>query len=249
MAQDLWLYGQHPVRAALGNLRRHVRAVFAEKPAQWHELAHTRNVPVTQRSNRDLSAMLVDAGSAAHNAIHQGVVLQCRPLKTLSLATFLSAPRGESTLVLVLDQITDPRNVGAILRSAEAFGASAILTALRHTPPETAVMAKAASGALDALEHISVPNIARALQSMKQNGFWVFGLTQDGTVPLSSMPCDCPNALVIGSEGRGIRPLVLAQCDQSVRIPMHPQRTVDSLNVAQAACVALFQWSTTCCPD
>ena len=230
----LWLYGIHAVTAALANPRRKVlRAVLTERAAQEigakllgrvkHEIADTNAV-----------SRLLPEG-----AVHQGVALQCEKLPKLDLEDVLSAPSEKRRIVVVLDQISDPHNEGAILRSAAAFGASAVVVQDRHAPPESGVLAKAASGALDTVLYVEVVNISRALEDLGRLGFWRIALAGDGEQVLAEATTRGDIALVLGSEGSGIRRLVREHCDTSAFIPID-QKT-ESLNVSNAAAVALYE--------
>jgi 23S rRNA (guanosine2251-2'-O)-methyltransferase len=232
-ADGLWLYGLHAVKAALANPRRKVkRAVLTARAAEEigpkllgrvrHELA-----------DGDAVARVLPAG-----AVHQGVALQCEPLPGRKLEDVLE-PSESRRIVLVLDQISDPQNAGAILRTAAAFGVSAVVVQDRHSPPETGVLAKAASGALDIVPVISVVNISRALEELSKLGFWRIALAADGEGPLKDTTADGDIALVLGSEGSGIRRLVRENCDTAAYVPM--QSAMESLNVSNAAAIALYE--------
>ena len=232
----LWLYGLHAIRAALANPRRKVvRAVLTERAAA--ELGRPLIGRVKwETSQPEAIGRLLPAGS-----VHQGAALLCEPLPPVDLGALLAAPRGALRIVVVLDQITDPHNVGAILRSAAAFGAFAVIVQDRHSPPESGVLAKAASGALDGVPYVRVVNIARALEELGDAGFWRIGLAGDGEQVLGEAASRGDMALVLGSEGEGLRRLVRERCDVCAFIPIG--RDMESLNVSNAAAVALYELS------
>ena len=163
----------------------------------------------------------------------------CEPLPKCRLEDLLEKSPGKRCVIVVLDQITDPHNVGAILRSAAAFGALAVVVQDRHAPLESGVLAKAASGALDRIPYIQVVNIARAVQALGQRGFWRVALTGDGTQTLREAMTEGDVVVVLGSEGSGIRRLVRESCDVTAAIPIAPG--VESLNVSNAAAIALYE--------
>jgi 23S rRNA (guanosine2251-2'-O)-methyltransferase len=165
-------------------------------------------------------------------AVHQGLLAEADPLPALDIDDL-----DPDRVVIVLDQITDPHNVGAILRSAAAFAASAVVTTARHSPEATGVLAKAASGALEYVPIITVPNLARALDALKRRNVFVVGLDSSGDVDLASADLRAPLALVLGAEGKGLRHLTRATCDVVARLDL-PGR-LKSLNVSNAAALAL----------
>jgi 23S rRNA (guanosine2251-2'-O)-methyltransferase len=230
----LWLYGLHTVRAALANRgRRAKRAVLTDRAAEVigpallgrvrHEIANSEQV-----------ARLLPAG-----AVHQGAALLCEGLPKRALKDAIGATEGRRRIVLVLDQISDPHNVGAILRTAAAFGVSAVVVQDRHAPPESGALAKAASGALDIVPYIEVVNIARALEELGEMGFWRIALAGEGESPLKGAAHGGDVALVLGSEGSGIRRLVRERCDTAAFVPVDAQ--MESLNVSNAAAIALYE--------
>jgi 23S rRNA (guanosine2251-2'-O)-methyltransferase len=171
------------------------------------------------------------------DALHQGVALLVEPLESVALEDAIAASDGP---VLLLDQVTDPRNVGAILRSAAAFGAACVVLQDRHAPPETGAVARAASGALDIVPVVREVNLSRAIASLQKSGFWVMGLTGDASRTLAeARPKDRRIALVLGAEDTGLRRLQRETCDELVRLPITP--AMESLNVAAAAAVALYE--------
>jgi 23S rRNA (guanosine2251-2'-O)-methyltransferase len=222
------------VRAALANPRRHVkRAVFTERAAE--EIGR----PLLSRIRWDVA----DADSVARHvpsgAVHQGAALLCDPLPMLPLEEVLATPSTGKSTVLVLDQITDPHNVGAILRSAAAFDARTVIVQDRHAPPESGTLAKAASGALDLVPYVSVVNIARTLEELGKAGYWRIALAGDGEQTLKEACATGPAALVLGSEGEGLRRLVRERCDVTAFIPIETR--MESLNVSNAAAIALYE--------
>jgi 23S rRNA (guanosine2251-2'-O)-methyltransferase len=171
--------------------------------------------------------------------VHQGVALQVEKLPKLDLEDVLSSLSEKRRIVVVLDQISDPHNVGAILRSAAAFGVSAVVVQDRHAPPESGVLAKSASGALDALPYVEVVNISRALEDLGRLGFWRIALAGDGEQSLQEAAHPGDIAIVLGSEGSGIRRLVREHCDVAAFIPI--ACNTESLNVSNAAAVTLYE--------
>jgi 23S rRNA (guanosine2251-2'-O)-methyltransferase len=190
-----------------------------------------KDVPVTLADVADLGR-LVPA-----DAPHQGVVIEVEPLGDVWLDEIV-AGAGNRAVLLVLDQVTDPHNVGAILRSAAAFGAIGIVTQDRHSPPESGALAKAASGALETTPWVRAVNLARALEEIAEAGFWRIGLTGDADTELKEALGPERVALVLGAEGPGLRPNTREHCDSLARLPI--TSAVESLNVSNAAAVALY---------
>ena len=224
------LWGKHAVAAALDNPRRKVVRAWATRDAAAF-MKFPEGVPVTFAEAPDLGRLVPS------DAPHQGVVIEVEPLDEAWLDDVLTdAP--EKAVLLVLDQVTDPHNVGAILRSAAAFGAIAIVTQDRHSPPESGALAKAASGALERMPWVRVVNLARALEEIGEAGFWRIGLAGDATVELRDALGPARVALVLGAEGAGLRPNTREHCDSLARLPIGD--AVESLNVSNAAAVALY---------
>ena len=199
--------------------------------ADIEPLARQRGVPLEVADRQEIDRL------AGPDMVHQGLAMEVEPLEPLALQDLPDAAPGRP--LLVLDQVTDPRNVGAILRSAAVFGAVAMLVQDRHAPPETAALAKAASGALESVPLVRVGNLARALDEVKDAGYWTVGLAGEVDETLNDVPLDRPVALILGAEGDGMRRLTREGCDQVVRIDMVPNE-VGSLNVSNAAAVALY---------
>jgi 23S rRNA (guanosine2251-2'-O)-methyltransferase len=224
------LWGRHAVAAALDNPERRVLRAWATRDAAAF-MQFPKDVAVTLAEVSDLGRLV------PHDAPHQGVVIEVEPLEDAWLDELLTgAP--ETAVLLVLDQVTDPHNVGAILRSAAAFGALGIVTQDRHSPPESGVVAKAASGALERVPWVRVVNLARTLEEIGDAGFWRIGLTGDADMELKDALGPAKVALVLGAEGAGLRPNTREHCDALARLPISD--AVESLNVSNAAAVALY---------
>jgi 23S rRNA (guanosine2251-2'-O)-methyltransferase len=229
-----WLYGIHAARAALANPRRKIlRARLVEPVWQQLKTQFPPEIP-SQICQADQISQIVPPG-----AVHQGVALLCEPLPSVDLEEILATTPSESRRIAVLDQITDPHNEGAILRSAAAFGFAAVVVQTRHSPPETGVLAKAASGALDLVPRVSVVNIARALEEMGRAGVWRVALAADGAEDIRNALSGRDLAVVLGAEGSGLRRLVRERCDTSACIPV--ASAVGSLNVSNAAAIAFYE--------
>jgi len=229
-----WLYGQHAVQAALANPRRKLgRAVLTPRAT---EALGSRLLARVQVETAEPAAIdrLLPPG-----AVHQGAALEAWPLKSPDLDDVLAQPAEGRRVVLVLDQLSDPHNVGAILRTAAAFGVTAVVVQDRNAPPQSGALAKAASGALDIIPYLEVVNIARALDQLAERGFWRIALAGDGESSLAEAVPAGDVALVLGSEGAGIRRLVREHCEASAFIPI--SKTMESLNVSNAAAVALYE--------
>jgi 23S rRNA (guanosine2251-2'-O)-methyltransferase len=223
------LYGWHSVTAALANPARRIRRILATENAVRRLADDGIKLPIAPELVRPDAI----AARLSPDAVHQGILAEADPLTAPELAD-LSA----DGTVLVLDQITDPHNVGAILRTAAAFAVAAIVTTARHSPEATGVLAKSASGALELVPIISVQNLARALAELKEQGFLVVGLDSAGTDELTAMKLSAPLALVLGAEGKGLRQGTRAVCDRLARLDL--PGAIKSLNVSNAAALALY---------
>jgi len=223
-------WGRHAVAAVLDNPNRKVLRAWATRDGAA-VMNFPKDVPLTLADVADLGRLV------PHDAPHQGVVIEAEPLEDVWLDGILQSA-GERSVLLVLDQVTDPHNVGAILRSAAAFGAAGIVTQDRHSPPEGGVIAKAASGALERVPWARVVNLARALEEIGEAGFWRIGLAGDAETDLAAALGPKRVALVLGAEGPGLRHNTREHCDALARLPISD--AVESLNVSNAAAIALY---------
>jgi len=227
-----WIYGWHAVNAALANPERPVRRILASEAAA-PRLKLPRKLPEPQvLPPREMDNLL------GRDAVHQGIAALVAPLPGFVLEDILHIAEPTGPL-LVLDQVSDPHNVGAILRSAAAFGAVGILFPKDHSAPESAVMAKAACGAVDMVPRITVTNLASALRELKEHGWWVIGLDGEATQQLHRINPSKKMVLVLGAEGKGMRRLTAELCDELAKLPIDAR--MESLNVSNAAAIALYQ--------
>ncbi len=230
----LWLHGTHAVLAALANPARHSRRLLATLEAG-------RSLPATLPLG--LKAEIVERRALDQllrpGTVHQGMALLTAPLPEVDIEDACPPEAGRRNLVVVLDQVSDPHNVGAILRSAAAFGARALVVTERHAPDATASLAKAASGALEIVPLVRVTNLARALDRLATLGYWRIGLTGGADQTLAALDATGDVALVLGAEGSGLRRLTAERCDLLARLPIAP--AMESLNVSNAAAVALYE--------
>ena len=223
------LYGWHTVSAALANPNRKIRKLLLTENAArrlGEENIDTRVTPEIVRPQ------LIDQ-RLGPDAVHQGMLAEADPLPSPDIETL-----KQEGMVLVLDQITDPHNVGAILRSAAAFAVKAIVTTARHSPEATGVLAKSASGALELVPLVLVQNLARALTALNERGFLTVGLDSEGSDDLSKVELREPLALVLGAEGKGLRQLTRETCAAVARLDMPGE--IKSLNVSNAAVLSLY---------
>ncbi|WP_420137360.1 TrmH family RNA methyltransferase [Sphingomonas sp.] len=229
-------WGRHAVSAALANPERKVRRVWGTRETLAAFGGFPADLPVTYAEVADLGRLV------PQDAPHQGIVIEVDPLPDIWLGDLLEQGVGNQRPLLVLDQVTDPHNVGAVLRSAAAFDALGLVTQDRHAPPESGALARSASGALEIVPWVRVVNLARALDEIGEAGFWRIGLT--GTAPrlLGDAIAGARVALVLGAEGEGMRQNTEAHCDELAKLPISPR--VESLNVSNAAAIALYAVAT-----
>jgi 23S rRNA (guanosine2251-2'-O)-methyltransferase len=235
--QAVWLYGRHPVLAALANPERRIERILATKDvAERHAKDFGKDVAAkVQILPRDDLAQRLPAG-----AVHQGLAILVAPLEEPQLEDLL-ARCGDQAMVLVLDQVTDPHNVGAILRSAAAFGVAGVIVTERNAPADTGVLAKSASGALEIVPLVRAVNLARTLDQLKEAGFWTYGLDERGDTPIAGLDMAGRVCIVLGAEGEGLRRLTAEKCDRLVTIPT--SQALAALNVSNAAAIASYEWA------
>ena len=232
-----WLYGHHAVTAALGNperkLLRLARTGADIEPGEVE--GGSADWPEWEQVPRDILESWLPAG-----AVHQGIAAKVHPLPERGIEDVVAeAADLTKAVVLILDQVTDPQNVGAILRSAAAFGAIAVVLTERHAAPESGALAKAASGALEHVPLIRVANLARAIEILKKGGFWIAGLAAEAERTLADAKLSGKIGLALGAEGPGLRRLTREHCDLLVRLPTGGP--IDHLNVSNAAAVSLYE--------
>jgi 23S rRNA (guanosine2251-2'-O)-methyltransferase len=234
-----WIYGEHAVLGALGNPARRLKSLLIGKGSEppravLAAAAEHPGLDIRTAVGREEFARILP-----ESAVHQGIAVQALPLDQPDLEALPPAPEGRRSLVVLLDQVTDPQNVGAILRSACAFGARAVVATDRNAAPESGALAKAASGALEAIPYIRVTNLVRALDRLKESGHWSVGLSADAAPLLADLDLGPGVVLILGSEGRGLRRLTAAHCDFQARLPTLGR--LADLNVSNAAAVALYE--------
>src|SRR5262245_30502438 len=223
------LYGWHTVKAALENPARRIRRLYATENA----VRRLADDGVALAVKPELVRPDAIAARLGPDAVHQGLLAEADPLPSPALEDIAA-----DGIVLVLDQITDPHNVGAILRTAAGFAVAAVVTTARHSPEATGVLAKSASGALEYVPIATVPNLARALAALQERGFLVVGLDSAGERDLGAIALRAPIALVLGAEGKGLRQLTRTTCDAVARLDLPGK--IKSLNVSNAAALALY---------
>jgi 23S rRNA (guanosine2251-2'-O)-methyltransferase len=241
VAPSLMLYGIHPVSAAWVNPERQCRHLYGTPPAlaalqpvldKARDMGLKRPAPVV--AERDAIERMLPQG-----AVHQGLALDSEPLPEMGLDDVLIAAGPGPVALVLLDQVTDPHNVGAILRSAAALGAKGVIVQSRHAPEVTGVLAKSASGAVEVVPLLSETNLSRAIERLRDEGFYVAGLDEAGAVSLSEAEFGERVVLALGAEGEGLRRLVAEHCTALVSLPTVPP--IGSLNVSNAAAIGLYE--------
>jgi 23S rRNA (guanosine2251-2'-O)-methyltransferase len=235
--QAIRFWGRHAVLAALANPERTVKRIWGTREVLG-QLDLPPVVPISYAEVTDLARLV------ARDAPHQGLVIEVDPLEGVYLGDLLQEEIDADSKrpLVVLDQVTDPHNIGAVLRSAAAFDAAAIITQDRHSPPESGVIARSASGALETVPWVRVVNLSRALEEIAEARYWRIGLTGATETTLGDTLDGSRVALVLGSEGDGIRHNVMEHCDVLAKLPISPR--MESLNISNAAAIALYAVAT-----
>lgn len=237
-----WIYGFHAVFAALKNSKRNLKNLFVTKTAKKHLEEQYPNFSTTnldkccvhETSNEKIDEII------GERVLHQGYLLQSLPLSSPPLEIWLKE-LPQRAIIIMLDGVTDPQNVGAIFRSAAALKADAIVTTHHHSVPQTSTLIKIASGAAECLPYIKVTNLCQTIDILKKYNFWCYGLAESGGLSLSQIQFPERVILILGSEDKGIRPLVQKHCDERVVLPTC--NTFTTLNVSNAAALALYEAS------
>lgn len=229
MKHPHYLFGTHACAAALANPLRKIKRVLANKNVTEEMGGTLRNPQLVDSKKLE---NILPPGS-----VHQGIAIECEPLSQPSLQDFLA--HAEAKPIILLDQLSDPHNIGAILRTAAAFDIGAVVMTDRNAPGETGVMAKAASGAMEMVPLITVVNLAQSIQLLKKAGYWVYGLDGEAAKNIGEVKFDAKTAFIMGAEGRGLRRLTAELCDMLVKLPMSGK--MESLNVSNAAAIAMYE--------
>lgn len=233
---QLIIYGRHAVISALKNPKRKIKKLLitADNRAEIDKLG--LNVAYTVTDKKDFAKILPE------DAVHQGFALYCNRLESYDIADLIALSENkEKCHILILDQVTDPQNIGAIIRSCAAFETLGLVVQDKNSPLESGAMDKAAAGTIEFVPVARVTNLSRAIEALKENGFWVMGMDGYATTTIDKINKSGKTAIVMGSEGKGMRRLVEENCDSSVKLPISPN--VESLNVSTAAAIALYELS------
>ena len=238
-ANPHYIWGHHAVTSALKNKNRKIKKLYITE----------KNIPIIEKldiKNEHPFAILtlseIDKLFSNNSTTHQGFVLETLKLKKKSIEDSYN-----SNLIIALDQVTDPQNIGAIMRSAKVFGAKSIITTKKHSPGETGSLAKAASGALEFIDFIEVTNLSSTLTTLSKKGFLIIGLDELGESNLNEVKIDInqPKVLVMGSEGKGLRRLTKTKCDIMAFIENKAEDNFSTLNVSASAAISLYQLSSS----
>ncbi len=239
---SFFLFGRHAVKAAILNKKRECLQLFATEKTMDEARALISAREAISHIPLTISSAASDrfALSVGNDSPHQGLILEVAPLPSADLYG-LSPMTGQKNIILMLDQVTDPQNVGACLRSAAAFGARAVITQDRNSPSETGSLARASQGGLEMVPWVRTSNLSTALDALKDMGYWHVGLDGDSDTSIRDVDMGDNIVLVMGSEGKGLRPLVTKHCDMTAKITMSDR--VESLNISNAAAIALYELS------
>ena len=229
----LIIYGRHAVLSALANPKRHIEKVLCTKE-NAAEIAKISVIPPQIVDRKEIDKLL------SSDAVHQGFALFCSRLSSPSLEEIIDKANEQTSChVLILDQVTDPQNIGAIIRSAVAFNTLALIVQDKNSPLENGAMDKAAAGMIEHLPIVRVTNLSRAIEKLKEAGFWTIGMDGYAKTTIDKLDSSGKTAIIMGSEGKGMRRLVEENCDIAVRLPISP--LTESLNVATAAAITLYE--------
>ncbi len=233
-SQPIWLWGTHAVMAAIHNPKRQIHRLMATKNATQRAASQMAGENLLHKA--DLTNSKEIDRILPSGAVHQGLAALCDPLPLADLQDLLE---HKPARIAVLDQISDPHNLGAIVRSAAAFDIAAIILQTRHSPPMTGIVAKSAAGAIETVKEVRVVNIARALDKLSEADYTIIGLSGQGDLPLAeAIPSHSRVVLVFGAEGAGLRPSVAKACHWQAKIPITP--AMESLNISNAAAIAFY---------
>ena len=233
---QLIIYGRHAVLSALKNPKRHIKKLLiaAENRAEIEKISS--QIPYTIVDKKEFLRILPE------DAVHQGFALYCNRLETYDIENLIAmADKKERCHILILDQVTDPQNIGAIIRSCAAFETLGLVVQDKNSPLESGAMDKATAGTIEFVPIARVTNLSRAIEKLKDAGFWVMGMDGYAETTIDKINKSGKIAIVMGSEGKGMRRLVQENCDSSVKLPISPN--VESLNVSTAAAIALYELS------
>ncbi|MCE2716456.1 MAG: 23S rRNA (guanosine(2251)-2'-O)-methyltransferase RlmB [Pseudomonadota bacterium] len=225
-----WMYGWHACQAALNNPIRKIEKILLDKRQDPAKLQLNRKIPLEKVDTKIIEQKV------GKESVHQGITICAHELLTEDIS-FLSADVPMN--VAILDQITDPHNVGAIWRSCAVFGITAIVTTERNSAPESGALAKSASGALEFVPRIEVKNLAASLAELKEYGFWIYGFSEHSKATLQKFSFAKKTALIFGNEGDGMRSLTMKNCDETLQLPT--SKNFQTLNVSNAAAIALYE--------
>ncbi|QHD65042.1 23S rRNA (guanosine(2251)-2'-O)-methyltransferase RlmB [Neorickettsia findlayensis] len=239
--EKIVIFGKHAAVAAIKNPERNILSIFIarEKKAVYLPLLERSRLPnISFCENTEITKI------CGRDALHQGIAVITEKLSQPELRNVLKSIRKRS-LIMILDGITDPFNVGNILRSSKAFGVDAIVVKERHSPSETSVIAKAASGALESIPVCTIANLTNAIKILQENGYFCYALDGGASSKLTEIGFPDKVAFILGSEGKGVSHLLKNRCDQTLSIPMYTDKNFDSINVSNAAAIAMFQFCSS----